>query len=1251
MKKRVNFKRSIASIAIATAMCSGFSFAEQVGFSTQNGGTTGGAGGAVVTAKTGTEIHAAICNRAADDTPLIIHVEGVINHSNTFKQSGSCNTADGVIELKEISNISIIGVGSGALFDELGIHIRNSSNIILQNLHVRNVKKSGSPTSNGGDAIGMESNVSNVWVDHVTLEAQGGESAGYDALFDMKADTKYVTLSYSILRNSGRGGLVGSSASDNNNGPVTFHHNLYENLDSRVPLFRGRVGHTFNNFFNKINKSGINSRVGGKVKVENNYFENAKDPLGTFYTDDMGYWEVNGNIFSDTVVWTADDTDNHPAGPNPVSTTSVSIPYNYTLDDANCIPEIVLATAGANKGVVFSDGSCTVVSPEPDPTVPDPVDPNPVDPNPVEPSPVEPTPSDLGDNFSFSAGSDGSSKGAGSYGSVRDGDLESYWSPSGSIGRISIKGLTNTINTVRVIETADSQGTIEAWSLINNDNGEILASGNGLSGYITFADTSVSKINFVIESASGTPKVAEFETYLATGSLPVEPEPTDPVAPVVVSASSSVNNSDVTINWSTENVIVTGQEIYRDTDSQLSGRVRIASGLTGNSFTDYNVPDGNYYYSVKITGDDGSKYNSAAIAANVLTSLPVSTTFEESSDGFCSVDGVVESDHLGFTGTGYANTDNEAGKGINYAISVPSNGNYKLAIRYANGASDRPTAILVNDVLAGNFVMANTGAWDNYKTADEVTVNLVSGLNFVRLHATGSAGAGNVDSLTVTGVAPTAGDCHGEIGDGGHVLPVDPEPVDPVDPDPIEPIYPNADCAELINNDSINWRESSLQSDQEIIECLSDSLGTPVGYGEATTGGYNPYGNSNLVIITNNQPEDQILAAISSPEHNWIVFDKDDFANETALMMYRPYCADSALQSALGVDEATCRDPYAWCSAKGVSNSQCLVTFFNDELNDKNLPIRNYLIDSNTTIDGRGAKATFTFNGFKIGSDSSGKSTHQSENVIITNNKFVGVGHTEDHNLDPDMIRSTGESHDIWIHQNTFDTTGDSAFDVKVGAYDITVSFNKLVNVKRAALHGSGDSRTVNEQITTTIHNNLFVTTDENFASSSYNTLRRVPLLRRGQTHMFNNVFYGYRKDIMSLRVGARALLEDNLFMNPVDNDKGDDLADWALSLFDDAIKDGSLEITGSYVYESSSNCAPSGASASLDTSVGSVPNMFSDYNSSSRDTINSSQLAVGADLRDYVMAAAGKNGKTPWVSSYADTENAIIAAAPSSCQ
>src|SRR5690606_31952208 len=62
---------------------------------------TGGQGGNIVTASTGTQIHAAICNRATDNTPLVIMVNGTITPGNTTKQSGSCNTADGVIELKE----------------------------------------------------------------------------------------------------------------------------------------------------------------------------------------------------------------------------------------------------------------------------------------------------------------------------------------------------------------------------------------------------------------------------------------------------------------------------------------------------------------------------------------------------------------------------------------------------------------------------------------------------------------------------------------------------------------------------------------------------------------------------------------------------------------------------------------------------------------------------------------------------------------------------------------------------------------------------------------------------------------------------------------------------------------------------------------------------------------------------------------------------------------------------------------------
>jgi pectate lyase len=322
-------------------------------------GATGGAGGATVRATTGTAIHAALCGRASSSTPIVIEVQGTINHGNTGKVSGSsCNTAAGVIELKQISNVTIIGVGSGAIFDQLGIHLRESSNIIIQNVTVRNVKKSGSPTSNGGDAIGMERDVRNVWVDHVTLEASGGEAQGFDGLFDMKDNTQYVTLSYSILRNSGRGGLVGSSESDLSNGFISYHHNLYQNIDSRTPLLRGGTAHIYNNHYVGLVESGINSRAGARAKVENNYFQNSKDVLGTFYTDAAGYWQVAGNIF-DNVTWSSPDSENHPAGPNPQSNTTISIPYAYGLDAASCVPAIVRRTAGAGTGLQVSNGSCT----------------------------------------------------------------------------------------------------------------------------------------------------------------------------------------------------------------------------------------------------------------------------------------------------------------------------------------------------------------------------------------------------------------------------------------------------------------------------------------------------------------------------------------------------------------------------------------------------------------------------------------------------------------------------------------------------------------------------------------------------------------------------------------------------------------------------------------------------------------------------------------------------------------------------
>jgi pectate lyase len=319
---------------------------------------TGGAGGATVTVSTGTQLNTALCSRASLSTPIIIRVNGTINHGNTTKVSGSCDTTATEVEIKGVSNVTIVGVGTSGVLDQIGLHIRNSSNIVVRNLWIRNVKKSGSPTSNGGDAIGMESTVNNIWIDHNTLEASGGESDGYDSLLDMKAGVTNVTISYNHYRNSSRAGLIGSSDSDSANTNITFHHNWYENIEQRTPLLRHGLAHSYNNYFSNLSNSdmihGINSRMGGRILVEGNYFKNSNNPL--LASDDSnqpGCWQTRSN-FLDSISYDRSVGDGALvvpiiSGGQFDSTCTVTVPYSYTLDSASGLPSSLPGQVGIGK--------------------------------------------------------------------------------------------------------------------------------------------------------------------------------------------------------------------------------------------------------------------------------------------------------------------------------------------------------------------------------------------------------------------------------------------------------------------------------------------------------------------------------------------------------------------------------------------------------------------------------------------------------------------------------------------------------------------------------------------------------------------------------------------------------------------------------------------------------------------------------------------------------------------------------------
>ncbi|KAA1159505.1 pectate lyase [Pseudoalteromonas fuliginea] len=318
-----------------------------LGFAGYNFDVTGGTNGTVVTVDNGSSLKAALSEAKATSTPIIIYVDGVITDAN----SGG----DGLsIQIKDMDNVSIVGVADRGHLDGIGIEIRRANNIIIQNLKINQV------LTGGKDGISIEGDengsTSNIWIDHNELYSSlDSDQDFYDGLIDSKSGAQNITISYNYLHDSWKTSLHGHSDDDtstNKNRFITFHHNRFENIVSRVPLFRFGRGHVFNNYYNNITSSAINSRMGAELQIEGNYFENTKNPVISFYSDTIGYWNTSGNYLSDTVTW-GEVPDGDVAGEvteNGITpTSSYQVPYEYTLTPVMAIKDHVIAHAGIGK--------------------------------------------------------------------------------------------------------------------------------------------------------------------------------------------------------------------------------------------------------------------------------------------------------------------------------------------------------------------------------------------------------------------------------------------------------------------------------------------------------------------------------------------------------------------------------------------------------------------------------------------------------------------------------------------------------------------------------------------------------------------------------------------------------------------------------------------------------------------------------------------------------------------------------------
>ena len=202
-----------------------------------------------------------------------------------------------------------------------GFRIKNVSKVVIRNITFK------TPPTDGADAISIDAST-NVWIDHCVFESDlDHDKDYYDGLIDITHGSDWITVSWCKFRNHFKGSLIGHSDSnaseDTGKLHVTYHHNYWNNINSRLPSVRFGTAHIFSSCYLNIGESGINARMGAIVRVEQCYFQSDNDVVAistNLYSATDGYVQLSGNIL---------------VGPGAVTTsitqtTSLGIPYPYT---------------------------------------------------------------------------------------------------------------------------------------------------------------------------------------------------------------------------------------------------------------------------------------------------------------------------------------------------------------------------------------------------------------------------------------------------------------------------------------------------------------------------------------------------------------------------------------------------------------------------------------------------------------------------------------------------------------------------------------------------------------------------------------------------------------------------------------------------------------------------------------------------------------------------------------------------------
>lgn len=381
------FKKAIIFIALVSETAFATPDFSIMGFATTEGGTTGGANGLVVTPTTIDEL-----KQYAEDktTPYIIRITKEFNSGEpvSIDAAGAISTS-GITQttyasiIRLGSNKTLIGIGTSAFFNRVGIVIQCQSNIIIRNIAF--TMKDVPITSNGNtkvvglvngvatmlsdpDCIGIQADDTSltnanrisrhVWIDHCEFYNEDPSIMTnvdrYDGLIDGKDNSSDITISWCYFHDHHKASLMGKGNSDDFDRRITYSHNYFKNIASRLPLIRFGKVDLLNNYM-ITSQDGADARINSDIYIEANRFEASKKPVFGKISEN-GAASFAGNMWITCNVVPA-IVLSEASGAQALNASEEVLPgtfrptsfYSYVADPVADVASMVIANSGVGK--------------------------------------------------------------------------------------------------------------------------------------------------------------------------------------------------------------------------------------------------------------------------------------------------------------------------------------------------------------------------------------------------------------------------------------------------------------------------------------------------------------------------------------------------------------------------------------------------------------------------------------------------------------------------------------------------------------------------------------------------------------------------------------------------------------------------------------------------------------------------------------------------------------------------------------